>query len=110
MNDPFPKMNNPFPGVNDRRVPLFHRHGGRYSLFSFVRKYGYKHGSPHSGYPEAALSGIPDCRFGRPNSYFGKMVNKPYIRDNEVLMALFVVYFILIVNLLSNEVLCNWYR
>jgi len=55
---------------------------GKYSLFSFVKKYGRKHASPNSGYPEAALAGILDCRFGGPNTYFGKTVDKPYIGDN----------------------------
>ena len=102
---------------------------GRFPLFSFVRKYGNKHASPNSGYPEAALAGILNCRFGGSNIYFGKMVDKPYIGDNdrvltfqdmetavstnkkaEVVMILFVVCFILTVNLLRNEILCNWYR
>jgi len=55
---------------------------GKLSLFSFVKKYGNQHASPNSGYPEAALSGILDCRFGGPNNYFGKLVDKPYIGDN----------------------------
>jgi adenosylcobinamide-phosphate synthase len=56
---------------------------GRFTLFSFVRKYGSQHASPNSGYPEAALTGILNCRFGGPNVYFGEMVNKPYIGDND---------------------------
>lgn len=56
---------------------------GRLSLFSFVKKYGHKHVSPNSGYPEAALAGILNCRFGGTNTYFGKTVDKPYIGDNE---------------------------
>jgi len=56
---------------------------GRFSLFSFVKKYGNKHASPNSGYPEAALAGILNCRFGGPNSYFGKTVDKPYIGSND---------------------------
>ncbi len=55
---------------------------GRLSLFSFVKKYGGRHASPNSGYPEAALAGILDCRFGGPNTYFGKTVDKPYIGSN----------------------------
>jgi cobalamin biosynthesis protein CobD len=47
--------------------------------FSFVRKYGRKHSSPNSGYPEAALAAILDCRFGGPNKYFGQIVDKPFI-------------------------------
>ena len=101
----------------------------RFSLFSFVKRYGNQHTSPNSGYPEAALAGILGCRFGGPNVYFGKMIDKPYIGDNdrelnfsdmqtavsinkrvEMLMIMFVTCFILIANLLCNEVLCNWYR
>lgn len=55
---------------------------GRFSLFSFVKKYGRQHASPNSGYPEAALAGILNCRFGGPNIYFGKKVDKPYIGSN----------------------------
>ena len=40
-------------------------------------------GVPNSGYPEAALAGILDCRFGGPHNYFGEEVWKPYIGSNE---------------------------
>ncbi|NDW17810.1 cobalamin biosynthesis protein CobD [Dysgonomonas sp. 216] len=53
------------------------------SLLSFVRKYGTQHASPNSGYPEAALAGILNCRFGGPNNYFGQIVEKPYIGNNN---------------------------
>lgn len=56
---------------------------GRFSLFSFVRKYGDKHASPNSGYPESAMAGILNCRFGGPNVYFGQVVDKPYIGEND---------------------------
>ncbi|MDO5569935.1 MAG: adenosylcobinamide-phosphate synthase CbiB [Bacteroidales bacterium] len=49
----------------------------------FVKKYGTKHSSPNSGYPEAALASILDCRFGGPNKYFGREVEKPFIGTNE---------------------------
>lgn len=49
---------------------------------TFIFKYGHRHASPNSGYPEAALAGILDCRFGGPNTYNGQLVNKPYIGDN----------------------------
>ena len=52
-------------------------------LMVFVGKYGSKHASPNSGYPEAALAGILDCRFGGPHNYFGEEVWKPYIGNNE---------------------------
>ena len=56
---------------------------GKFRLFSFVKKYGKLHDSPNSGYPEAALAGILDCRFGGPNVYFGETVDKPYIGKND---------------------------
>lgn len=60
---------------------------GRMSLLSFVSKYGSQHASPNSGYPEAALAGILDCRFGGSNYYFGQLVEKPYIgtTDREII-------------------------
>lgn len=56
--------------------------GGR-SLLSFVRKNGRNHASPNSGYPEAALAGILNCRFGGPHYYFGELFDKPYIGEND---------------------------
>ena len=55
----------------------------RFSLFSFVLKNGRNHASPNSGYPEAALAGILDCRFGGPHYYFGELFDKPYIGKND---------------------------
>jgi adenosylcobinamide-phosphate synthase len=52
---------------------------GNLSKVNFVLRHGNKHASPNSGYPEAALAGILGCRFGGPNSYSGKIVQKPYI-------------------------------
>lgn len=52
------------------------------SKISFVLKNGSQHSSPNSGYPEAALAAILNCRFGGPNSYFGKIVEKPFIGNN----------------------------
>ena len=54
-----------------------------FSLFTFVRKYGRCHASPNSGYPEAALAGILDCRFGGPHYYFGELFDKPFIGTND---------------------------
>ena len=56
---------------------------GRFFLCTFVWKYGRNHASPNSGYPEAALAGILDCRFGGPHYYFGQLFNKPYIGTND---------------------------
>ena len=52
---------------------------GRLKLLSFVKRYGREHASPNSGYPESAMAGILDCRFGGPNIYHGMLVEKPYI-------------------------------
>lgn len=56
---------------------------GRMSLLLFVKRFGSKHASPNSGYPEAALAGILDCRFGGTHDYFGESVYKPYIGENH---------------------------
>ena len=56
---------------------------GRFRLLNFVTWFGREHASPNSGYPEAALAGILDCRFGGPHTYFGEIVEKPYIGTNE---------------------------
>ena len=56
-------------------------------IFNCVRKYARNHLSPNSGYPEAALAGILDCRFGGPHNYFGKLVYKPYIGENDRLLT-----------------------
>ena len=85
---------------------------GRPSLLAFLARYGKQHASPNSGYPEAALAGILNCRFGGPHDYFGEEVWKPYIgitprmlttedmrlairinRRTEVLMILLVFLF-----------------
>ena len=50
---------------------------------AFVRQYGPRHASPNSGYPEAALAGILNCRFGGPHYYFGQLFDKPYIGTND---------------------------
>lgn len=59
------------------------RKAKHHSLFQFVRKYARCHASPNSGYPEAALAGILDCRFGGPHIYFGERIEKPYIGIND---------------------------
>ena len=53
--------------------------GYRKGIFSFIRKYARQHASPNSGYPESAMAGILNCRFGGPNIYHGMLVEKPYI-------------------------------
>ncbi len=56
---------------------------GKPQLASFVWKNGRRHASPNSGYPEAALAGILNCRFGGPHHYFGQLFDKPYIGTND---------------------------
>ncbi len=55
---------------------------GKPRLAGFVWRNGRNHSSPNSGYPEAALAGILNCRFGGPHYYFGVSFDKPYIGDN----------------------------
>lgn len=49
----------------------------------FILHNGRRHASPNSGYPEAALAGILDCRFGGPHHYGDMYVYKPYIGTNN---------------------------
>ena len=56
---------------------------GKIASLGFLRKYGKMHSSPNSGYPEAALAAILNCRFGGANVYFGKRVEKPFIGENN---------------------------
>lgn len=56
---------------------------GNWKKRAFVRRFGRAHASPNSGYPEAALAAILDCRFGGTHDYFGKPVEKPFIGTNE---------------------------
>ena len=56
---------------------------GQWSMITFVRHYGRHHASPNSGYPDAALAGILNCRFGGPHYYFGELFDKPYIGMND---------------------------
>lgn len=56
---------------------------GKPQLFCFVCRNGKNHASPNSGFPEAALAGILNCRFGGPHYYFGELFDKPYIGEND---------------------------
>jgi len=56
---------------------------GKPQLTGFVWRNGRRHASPNSGYPEAALAGILNCRFGGPHHYFGQLFDKPYIGTND---------------------------
>ena len=52
-------------------------------VFKSIVKYRRQHSSPNAGYPESAMSGILNCRFGGPNIYHNKIVDKPYIGTND---------------------------
>ena len=71
------------------RLVTINTHGGskfftfHFSLLTFVRTNGRNHASPNSGYPEAALAAILDCRFGGPHYYFGELFDKPHIGTND---------------------------
>lgn len=67
----------------------------------FTFKYGTQHASPNSGYPEAALAGILNCRLGGPNYYSGKLVVKPYIGDNNRTISDSEVYKACVINFAS---------
>ena len=54
----------------------------RTGLLRFLFHYGPQHASPNSGWPEAALAALLDCRFGGTHAYFGEEVYKPYIGTN----------------------------
>ena len=56
---------------------------GKPRLTGFVWRNGSNHASPNSGYPEAALAGILNCRFGGPHYYFGQLFDKPFIGTND---------------------------
>ncbi|EMH4148209.1 cobalamin biosynthesis protein [Providencia stuartii] len=66
-------------------------------LFTFsaaVLKYNYRaayriglrdhasHSSPNSGWSEATVAGALGVRLGGPNTYFGQLIDKPWIGDN----------------------------
>ncbi|OKZ24404.1 MAG: cobalamin biosynthesis protein CobD [Bacteroides sp. 43_108] len=65
--------------------PYIRKHSARKAneLLRFIATYGPKHASPNSGWPEAALAGILNCRFGGSHVYFGEMVYKPFIGNNN---------------------------
>ena len=55
----------------------------RRGLLRFILRNCYMHASPNSGFPESAMAGILDCRFGGAHVYHGLLVEKPYIGDND---------------------------
>jgi len=63
------------------------RAGRPISHLTFLFRYAPKHASPNSGWPEAALAALLDCRFGGTHNYFGEEVYKPYIGTNPRLLT-----------------------
>lgn len=55
----------------------------RPGLFRFIARYCHQHASPNSGFPESAMAGILNCRFGGAHVYHGLLVEKPYIGTND---------------------------
>lgn len=49
--------------------------------YSHILRYGHRHASPNSGYPESALAGILGCQLGGGSYYGGQFVSKPVIGD-----------------------------
>lgn len=93
---------------------------GNLLLLSFVKKFRKQHTSPNAGYPESALAGILDCRFGGTFTYFDKVVKKPYIgstdrqidtndmrkaisinRKTEIAMLILIVIFSITINIIE---------
>lgn len=75
----------------------------------FIVKYGRKHASPNAGYPEAALAGILNCRFGGPNRYHGKLVEKPFIGDNPRRVSTNDVYKACVINVAATMVFIGFF-
>ena len=100
------------------RLVSFHPHGigrfltSRFSLLTFVRTNGRNHASPNSGYPEAALAAILNCRFGGPHYYFGELFDKPFIGENNRLLNTEDMKKALRVNLTAEVlmllIVCGW--
>ena len=70
--------------------------------FTYVLKFGHKHASINAGYPEAALAGILDCRFGGSNVYHGKLVKKPFIGTNNKPVTRNDIYKACIINYVTS--------
>lgn len=53
------------------------------SAYKILLRDRWNHSSPNSGYPESAAAGALDIQLGGPASYFGEMVDKKYIGDDN---------------------------
>jgi len=52
-------------------------------IVDLMRRDAPKHQSPNAGWPEAAMAGALNLRFGGPRSYQGEMVNLPYLGEGR---------------------------
>lgn len=75
--------------------------------FNTILHYHDKHASPNSGYPESALAGILNCRFGGGGYYHEQWVFKPYIgcferviQHADVVKACRINFFVAVLMLL----------
>lgn len=76
-----------------------------YKGLIYIFKYGNKHASPNAGFPESALAGILDCRFGGPNVYHGKLLEKPYIGENDRILQFVDIKKASVVNAVASVVM-----
>ncbi|MEE4241247.1 MAG: adenosylcobinamide-phosphate synthase CbiB [Desulfopila sp.] len=58
------------------------KYNSRSSLKVFLRD-RLNHASPNAGHTEAALAGAFGIQLGGPSTYFGNLVNKPFVGDPE---------------------------
>lgn len=72
---------------------------------AFTLRYAKEHASPNSGWPEAALASILNCRFGGPHYYFGEYFPKPYIGTNQRSFAMEDMHIATRINLYV-EIVC----
>jgi adenosylcobinamide-phosphate synthase len=56
----------------------------RREAWRILRRDAHQASSPNAGWPEAALAGALGVRLGGPSTYFGVLVNKPFIGDPPV--------------------------
>ncbi len=77
----------------------------RPDLWRFVRTHGPRHASPNSGWPEAALAGILDCRFGGTHQYFGQSFYKPHIGTNPRPFTTADMHTAILINRLSETLM-----
>ncbi|WP_025761437.1 adenosylcobinamide-phosphate synthase CbiB [Dyadobacter tibetensis] len=83
----------------------------------FIRLYAHQHTSPNAGYPEAALAGILNCRFGGPNIYHGVRKEKPFIgrfereiQPQEIQTVIRINHTVCLVMVLLNVIILYIYH